>query len=293
MTIQFDRRATLEISNRIVGKKIEIKDLRVSFKIDKNNETNSNSAQISIYNLNPDNRARFGIPGNDVELFVGYAGVLGDDTLVKKLFSGNISRASTEKKGPDFITKIEAGDKEISIEELEFNKTYKSDAGKSIKDIIKDIAKKMKLTVNGENINAIDEEKKFKNAVTFSGKASTVMDDLVNKLGLKWNVQDGELHVRNKLDANIENAVLLSKETGLIAIPIKREEGMNFVALINTAIKPTVTVRIDSDQAAKDLSGDFIVTKAVYTGDTREGDWLVSCEAIKVKEAKKVEAETT
>ena len=287
MTEQYERSTRLIIKDRIKGIQIDVQDLRVSFKIDKTNEPNSNGSQISVYNLNQDHRAIFGKVGNEVQLFVGHTGLNGDKSLVKSIFIGDISRATTEKKGPDFITKFEAGDKEIAIEETEFNKTYAPKNGQPIWLIIQDIATKMGLIVNKENLKSVSKEVEFANPVTFSGKIKDVMENLSRKLELEWNVQDGELRVREKLEANVANAIEISKDSGLIGIPIKREKGMNFIALLNPLIRPTVTVNIISDQSGTDLSGHFIVTKTVYTGDNREGDWIASCEAISVNEAKK------
>jgi hypothetical protein len=135
------------------------------------------------------------------------------------------------------------------------------------------------VTINQEQIIGISNEK-FINSTTFSGASKDILDTLIKREGLEWNIQDGELFVMPTAQQKNEVAVI-SKDSGLLGMPIRREKGIEFESLLNPLIKPNVTVRIKSKVGtARDIDELFVVKRAVYVGDTREGDWLVKCQAI-------------
>lgn len=281
--VLYNRQAVLTVTNSEKGQQITVENLRIGFKIEKTSESNPNTMKVMIYNLKFSNRELIAQTKNDVSLSIGYLGTEFEQTVLTNIFIGNVSRSQTEKKGPDFVTTIECEEKRKGIQESTFTKTYKPEEGKRLINIIRDLANKMGLIYKDVNVLGVDSEQKFKAPVTLSGPTKASMDEIVGKLGLTWNVQDGELHVRKPSDSSESEkriAPLLTKDSGLIDIPIRREEGISFKALIDPLIKPNATVKIVSEQGGVNVNGFFVVSKAVYTGDTREGDWTVQCEAV-------------
>jgi len=139
--------------------------------------------------------------------------------------------------------------------------------------------KQQNITVNNENIaDLIQNSTTFVSSLNLSGPVKSIMDNLTKKLGLEWNVQDEQVHVRIPNKVRNTNAVVLNSKTGLLNVPIKREDGgVDFTSLLIPKIKPNSTVKIESDVA----SGFFNVRKVSYKGDTRSNDWIIKGEAFK------------
>jgi len=257
---------------------IRITDLRISFQIEKNSESNANKASISIFNLSETTRSKFLLQGQKVILNVGYAGQF-QNPVLETIFRGDIRRAVTSR--PDsFVTTIECGDAEVAIEETHIEKTFAK--GVTVKSAIQSILglfKRQNITVNNENISdLIKNSTTFVSSLNLSGPVKSIMDNLTKKLGLEWNVQDEQVHIRIPNKVRNTNAIVLNSKTGLLNVPIKREDGgVDFMSLLIPKIKPNATVKIESDVA----SGFFNVRKVSYKGDTRSDDWTIKGEAFK------------
>lgn len=257
----------------------QVRDLRFTFDIEKTSDFLSNTSRISIYNMNQDNRDFLQSNTLDVIFKAGYAGVEAGTELARIIFVGNVERVSTERVGSDFVTTLECEDSAIEINDSRLDKTYNLEGGTPIRVIINDLIKALNLVVNEENIQGIPNDV-FINPVVVSGPVKETLTNILKKIGLTWSVQDNEIHIGNQDRQNILNSVLISKDTGLLGIPIKREEGIEFVSLLNPLLRPTETVKIESEFIGSGVDGNFVITRAVYQGDTREGPWEVRCEAL-------------
>lgn len=274
----FGRTARLLIFKEGEASAKTISDLRVTFEIEKNSSSNANTAKITVFNLNENSRKFVEREGLRMVLSVGYSGVTGLNPVIKNLFTGDIKRTATEKSGPDFLTTFETGDGESKIEDSHFDKSYA--AKTDVKKIMREVVNSFGLNINEENIVDIESPKKFVHGVTLSGQTKKIMDDLTDKQGLEWNVQDEFIFVRTPDKIDQIQAVLLNKNTGLLNLPVKREKGIEFLSLLNTLLVPNKTVRIESRSLDQQIfDGFFNIRKSVFSGDTREGDWIVRCEA--------------
>ena len=258
---------------------ISITDLRISFQIEKTSESNANKASITIFNLSETTRSKFLLQGQKVILNVGYAGQF-QNPVLETIFRGDIRRATTSRTGSDFVTTIECGDAEVAIEETHIEKTFAK--GVTVKSAIQSILglfRQQNITVNNENIaDLIKNPTTFVSSLNLSGPVKSIMDTLTKKLGLEWNVQDEQVHIRIPNKVINTTGIRLSSETGLLNIPIKREDGgVDFTSLLIPKIKPNSTVKIESDV----VDGFFNVRKASYKGDTRSNDWIIKGEAFK------------
>lgn len=254
------------------GTKVE--DLRIAFDIEKTRESNANTAKVTIYNLNENNRD---LLKNKEDLFVilnvGYQG--GD---VDQLLIADITRSSTKRQGPDFITVIECEDGGQALTEAHIDKSYAP--GTNLKSVISDVVNSF--VEAGEvavgTLSRVKDEI-AQNGITVSGVSKVIMDDLIEKQDLEWSIQDNEVQVMEPLQDTGEEVVFLTPDTGLIGSPILREKGIEFKALIqSTKIRPGRPVNLESRQ----FEGLYRINKARYQGDTHDKTWYVLCEGIEV-----------
>jgi hypothetical protein len=252
---------------------VKVSALRISFDIEKTRESTANTAKITIYNLNPNNRDLLKNKENlTIILEVGYA----DD--FDQLWVGDIARSSTRRQGSDFITTIESEDGGQALREAKIDKSYAP--GVSAKTIVGDLIQSFKdagQTVGGTVTKVKDEI--AQNGFTASGISKIVLEQLLAKQGLEFSIQDNEIQILEQLAATEDEAVVLTPETGLIGSPFAREKGIEFRALIqSTKLRPGRPVRIQS----LDFDGFFKINKARYQGDTHDKAWYVICEAEEV-----------
>jgi hypothetical protein len=245
-------------------------DIRIVFDVEKTSEVNTNSAKIKIYNLNKNSRAILQQENVVIILEVGY------ENNVDQLYVGDIIKSSTEKIEGDLVTSIEAKDGGFALENANLDKSYK--AGTNIKDVAKDVIKSME-DIAGITVNSLDEIKDevLQNGMSITGASRKTLDNIIEKQGLEYSIQDNELQIIKKDGSTAEDAVLLTPETGLLGKPIEREKGIQYKALIQTTkIRPGRRIRITSS----DIDGVFINKKVNYKGDTHGSDWFVLGEAV-------------
>jgi len=279
MTILFNRRVELT-----VGKEGEegrtFSELRIEFSVDKNRESNANSGTISIYNLSPASRGIINEEGSKYIIKAGYAPP-GEDALVKLLSSGDILDAETNRSGPDIITKFQIGEATKALREKTLDKSYKE--GTSIKTVVDDMSKTLgvaKATVKGL------QDLVFNSGYSATGKIKDRLDELTGKQNLEWNVQNNELQILPKNGSTDEEAIFLSKDTGLLkAYRVKSEvngkqnlqDVIRFEALLNPDIKVGRVLQIVSE--VSELNNFVTVRKIKYSGNNKEGQFLCTGEA--------------
>ncbi len=255
---------------------IKVIGLRVAFEIEKTSESNPNTARITIYNLGAENWTLLeSTEPMVISLEVGYG-----DSL-EEIFHGDITKSSFSRQGPDTVAIIEADDGGQAIREAKIDKSYKS--GVSLKTVIKDVV----TVIKDAGRVAIDQvliklksddipDKKTQTGLSISGPAKDIMSKMMGIFGLEWHIQDNELKILEPTGNDGEEAVILTPKTGLIGSPIRREDGIEFTALIQPNIRPGRLVKIESNK----VNGDFRVRTAKFIGDNFDQPWYVTAEAI-------------
>lgn len=263
MSILFGRSASLTVGvPGEQGKKFT--DLRITFDIEKSIEANPNSGKISIFNLSEQSRALFEQKGATVILMAGY-------TIPELIFSGDVKKPLNNRSGPDWITEIEAGDGETAYQEARIDKSYTP--GTSVRQIVTDLGKQLGTSV-GE-IKGVTAET-FVQGFVASGPVRKYLDEMTEKQGLKWSIQDNALQILPKGDSTTEEAVVLSADSGLVGNPKKKDKGIEFQCLLQPKLKPGRKVIIIS----KTVNGTYTVQKVRHNGDTEGGEWYSNCEAV-------------
>lgn len=290
------------VAELVVGKSggngILIKDLRVSFGIEKTASETLNNSKISIYNLNPDNRKLVETPNNAVILKAGYSEDIGAITI----FVGIIRRSLTIREGVDWVTELELDDGLIAYRDSKFSLTFPPGAKGS--DVIAGVAKEFDLPVLP--IPADIASKTYPNGFSFVGRSRDAMGKVCQYLGAEWSIQNQQIQVLKKGGVAKRTAILLSPETGLIGSPaleaktlsdkaaakqgittnssgvIKRNtekngdikerleiQGYKCKSLLQPTILPGDLVKLKSEG----IDNFFKVEKVVHSGDNFGADW--------------------
>ena len=250
---------------------IKVSGLRTVFDIEKTSSSNANNAKIQIYNLNETSKGLLKTDESlSIILEVGYGDVL------EQLFIGDIQRSFTKRSGPDFITTIEADDGGRALSESRLDKSYAS--GVKLKSVVDDALQSMKdagQIIVGSISNIKDEI--AQNGITVSGLSQKIINDIADKQGLEFSIQDNETQILDPATDTGETVILLTPNTGLIGSPNlgiadENVEGIEFKALIQTTkFRPGRAVKIES----KDFEGLVRLNKVKFNGDTNSSDWFV------------------
>jgi len=282
----FIREAELIIGQKIETSNAAIEPLdalsfktRLKFKVEKTDGSEPNKASINIYNLSLESRNFIERKNSVVFLKAGYQNAIG------LIFFGDIAENGVKQKreGPDIITTIEAGDAEAILSEAHLELSLAR--GATTLQIIEAAARELNLSV-GVKKDIIS--KTYSAGFSFSGSVKKLMDEVTRFSKVVWSIQDGELIIMNEKSNDGKEAVLLSKDSGLIGIPTKLKDAYEFTSLLNYSIRPKRLVKIETSQSldndkqgvnnSKPFSDFVTVTKAIYEGDTHEGTWQVKCE---------------
>lgn len=241
-----------------------VSGLFTQFEVEKTSEKNPNTVTIKIHNLNSTSRGVLQEKGLLVRLEAGYNGI------PEELFLGNIKKAAVERQKTEYITTIEAGDAVNNLQTKQINISL--GPGANTKQALEALTKELGVglgSIKGLSI------KKFQQGITLNGPVHKKLDEIVGKMGLEWSIQDGKMQVLPKNSPSEILGTLLTPQTGLIGSPVKKDDGLEFKALMMPSLKPGVAVQI----ASEDVNGFFKIRKARYEGDNRKGPFMVTCEA--------------
>lgn len=274
----FLRKAELIVGTKVTGSNSDIEPedarvfrTRINFDVEKDEGSTANKAKINIYNLSGESRAFLEQKNLVVFLRVGYE--TGDLTT---LFFGDVDEENgihNKRSGPDIITSIEAGDGEAALRDSNIQVGLSS--GATNLQLI-DLAAK-KLFVSTAYISPI-KSYTFQKGFSYSGSAKGLLDQMAKLSGFQWSIQNGELLILIPSENDQQQAVFLSKETGLIGFPVKTQDKLEFTSLLNPFITPGRAVIVESSIFKNGESATAKVSKAKYKGDTHEGTWEVFAE---------------
>jgi hypothetical protein len=282
----FLREAQLEMFPKIEGTNSPINEVtkrifkgRIQFNVDLSTESKSNKAEISLYNISEETRSFLEDDNILVRLKAGYQDNIGE------IFFGDIieNGVKTDRNDADIITKLECGDAEKIINRVHID--IGLGPGATNEQLFLLASKQLQLTLGvKKGIKKVT----YFNGFTFSGTVKTLLDQLTKQIDLEWNVQAGVLRILPRNETDGQDAVLVTKETGLIGFPTKTKKRVEFRSLLNNKIAIGGAVKLISQQitgltTAKSQSvinaGVVLkVEKATFEGDSSEGAWEVRVE---------------
>ena len=251
-------------------------NLRIAFNITKDCESNPNKMQLTIYNLSRTAMSELETSKTTkVYLSLGY----GEQENTEVLFIGNVDKVTFERNGSSIITTIEASDGGKALREAKINKTFGkksnlSDVIGTITDELKDFGFSISKDIKNKVATLIatkDVKKVEQNGFTFMDSAKKALNRVTKRLGLTWYVEDNEVKIVD-FDGDFTEYVVLTKETGLLGIPIKRDKGIEFYSLIVPGI-----IHIGDGVKIKgtNVDGLYRVRQLNFVGGSHEQQWNI------------------
>lgn len=277
MTDLFNRDATLTIGTLRIRMrdpdKIDTQPtLRIAFKIERQKVKHPDKAEISVYNLSRTHRSALSIstPTKSIpcSLDAGYVGA------THTIFSGDLHFSQSQQNGTDWISTFQSGDGLKAFKAARINVGIKPPV--TPLDAIQKIAGAMGLNL-GNVTQGIGQRgfAQWASGFVASGKAELQMDKVMKALGCDWFIQNNTLHALGPLQTLAGKQLLLSPEHGLIGSPQSGDNGMLKVrSLLQPDLMPGYSVQVQSSQ----VSGQFRIEKATFTGDTHGQDWYTDME---------------
>lgn len=263
----FKRIATATITNLQTEKQIEVEGLRITFSIKKKRKSDENEATISIFNLNTLSRGAIQSDETDsgdgqtlIELSAGYA-----DSQPAVLFKG-IGKVVSEWVEPNWVSKVEATDGATQMNSLIFEKQYV--AGMPVSQIVVDIIEASGLTVG----RLVPPPGVLPRTRTFSGPPATILGSLASTYNFTIDIQNEEASTQIP-GTPTGDLVLLSIDTGLIGIPVKRGTVVECQSVINPSLIPGNSVTLLTPTSG--LSGFYLLKSVDIEGDSWSGPWTM------------------
>jgi hypothetical protein len=246
-------------------------DIRIAAKIEKTAMGVPNKGKIKVFNLNRESRAfteqvdKLKRSRLVVILNAGYG------TQMSTIFQGDVLKVHSELDGSDIVTEFELGEGMTKYQQSKTNLSF--DAGTKVSTALEQVLKSF--GQKSPDVSMVGDQK-FLHGVSLSGLSREHMDYLAEKAGLEWTLQDDSVKVVKAGKSTFEEAVLLTPETGLIEIPRKKDQGIEFKALLQGKLKPYRAVRIE----CATLTGNFRCEKVTISLDTHGKDWWCDVEAL-------------
>jgi hypothetical protein len=266
---------------------VRIEGLRVDFKIIRTDKPPPNPAEISVYNLSRETRKSLEGKGMRVVLHAGYPGT------EAQIFSGDVRVATHTKVGPDWVTKIEAGDGERAFNFAHLSESF--GPGTPVKDVVKRAVQAL-ATDPG---NAMEKMQKlvgeFSSGHVVHSRAATELTRLL-PAGWTWSIQDGRIEILPPGETLNEPAPLISADSGLIGSPQMNQNAQGLVgnpamcsptekgkpallkvkSLLLPRLRPGQRFQLESES----YKGVYRVKNLTHTGSTWGGDWYTEVEAL-------------
>lgn len=296
----FQRSCTVEIDTV----KVENRDgngLRIAFDVKQSVDSKSNTADVTIYNLNESSRGRLLKESSQFNITAGYVYTGGPSSRllpnvlpVGLIFKGKASSIKHNRASVGWESIFSAEDGKEEKQQI-VNTTVAP--GATVAQIIQTIAGKMKVSVKKsfDQAKAGDFDgalKNFSNGFTLSGTVQMELDKLTGSIGADWTILNGELQITLP-NTTTEEVVILSPATGLINFPqtewkkIDTKGGIKSTSkklvlkaqsLLQPGLQPGKRVRIKSQS----INGDFRCISVHHTGDTDSDSWMSEIEAIAI-----------
>lgn len=299
-TLQWKRICEVVVGRGQAGQGLAIKDLRISFKVNKTAGRVPNTALIKIFNLNQDHENQIRKEFDEVLLNAGYEGA---SLLV---FRGNIRHIFRYRDGNDRIIEIDAADGEKDFRNAIVNFTLA--AGSTSGQLLDQVLGKM---TSKKGYVALKDRKRVRGRVV-SGMARDTLDQLASESDAHWSIQDGVLEIVPVDSTLPTEAIVLSSDTGLLGAPEIDDKGIKATCLLNPRIRiggkvwldnntlrATIKKELETKPGARrvkvkkhrgelarlDPDGVYKVVKLEHEGDTHGREWSTQVRCVGLDKA--------
>lgn len=258
---QFGRVLELKIGNR--KESIVINNLRVTFSIKKTLTSEPNTGEISVYNLNDNNRNLITSKQYSfLELSVCYK-----DDVLRLIFCGDILTVENKLTDQDIITTMKCADGHRAYTEKTIIKTMEK--GQKDSDFLNEAVSSF--GVQRGSIN-LPNDRVLPRGKVMMCDTRDVMHKIAINNNADWSIQDDQLVVipKDKALANNEGWVI-SRTTGMIGSPQKTDKGLEVTTLCNPQYRIGSLVRVESKLT--EYNGDYKVKSIEHNGDLYGTNW--------------------
>lgn len=265
-----------------------IRDMRVSFKIEKHLHSEPNTCHVTVSNLSEASRAEFQRKPTQVRLEAGY------DGSTERLFTGDLRWCQSHIDGAEWLTELQVADGDRAHRFARVRRSFK--AGVTTATAIEEVLRSMGVDMPAALKSSRALRKQYASGLSLEGASARQLTRLLKPLGLTWSMQDGRLQVLAEGDVRTDAPILVSQERGLIGSPEfgapteasvgpsgrerkARPPILSFRMLLYPGLTPGGRVQLDS----RSIKGLFRIERVVHVGDTHGSDWHSEVEAKQVK----------
>jgi hypothetical protein len=251
-----------------------IRDLRVSVSIEKNLGSEPNTCSVTIFNLNEESRAFAQRKPLYVRVDAGYGENL------ERLFVGELRWGQSVKTPTTWETTLQLGDGDRSFRYGRVSQSFMK--GADALSAVRATARAMGLTPKMSPATALKLRRQYAGGLVLEGPAQRELSRTLAPFGLSWSIQDGELQILATEEARLDQALVISEETGMIGSPEfgvpenpKKAPTLHVRTFLKPAIRPGGRIVVES----RAISGLFRVQRVVHTADTFGRGWHSEIEA--------------
>jgi hypothetical protein len=255
---------------------ITIKDLKITFEVNKSTSKSANTCKIQIYNLRDETTKKIEDADTNLILKAGYE----DEGGAKNIFFGAVLSTFDKMDGSDRILEIEALDGIKEIKNKTFSKSYKP--GTKIKRIVDDLTAVIGLPVR--NIKTLP-DLSYVNAYGFAGFALNGLSNVLGYAKRFYTIQNNELIILSGNETFKQTGITLSDKTGLLGTPIAIKDSSKdnadttpqrwgFKCLLYPDLIPGGLIKLDS----KKVKGSFSIESVILKGSNFDDEFNAICE---------------
>lgn len=265
--------------------------LRVRFTVHKHGLGTSTPTTVEIFNLSPALRTALRTQGLGIVLNAGWAT---DETLTK-IFSGNINAAYSRREGPDIVTTLLCMDAGGALMRTYVpppptqgggaNTEMYAAPGEQLSDVIINLASLLPdVTIHQVSVQLDSSLVIGSGGYSFYGLVVNCIDELARAYGFTWTVLDGVFIAAMDgrplqgpvIKVDSANGFLIRVEP-VFSTVFQLTAGVIIQTVLHPHIVPEGVVELTS-LVNPELSGDYLVTTVVHSGDTHSSQWMTTSE---------------
>lgn len=252
-----------------------IRDLRMTFSIEKHLGAEPNTSTIEVYNLSEESRSFVQQKPRYIRLEAGY-----DDEL-QLIFAGDLVWGKSSLVQVDWVTTLQLGDGHRAFNYARVNRAFRG--GVTGKTLLNEIAGSMGLRPPGNIEQATELAQQFAAGVSLQGPAHREMTRLLEPRGMSWSVQDGQLQILRPAEVRADQAILISEDTGMVGTPEQgppdKSSGKPPTTTVRMLLKPRAVPGVKLRIESRAIRGIFRAERVTHRGDTF-GNFHTEVEAI-------------
>jgi hypothetical protein len=257
---------------------VVLRDLYMSFDVEKFSDASQNTIKVSVHNLSSASASRVRRAGNRLILRAGYA-----DEVIAALGFGDVVYSTYKRDDADMVLELEArdGHQELSAAVISISR----ESGTAVRDVLTAMTDQLGLPVVGlGNVSATE---RYVNGFAFCGPVREGLAQVCGRLGLTYSVQNKQLVILGPASTSDVLGLHLTPDTGLLSLePVEDKENApdesaalsrwNLRALLFPQIVPGARLKIVNER----VQGYFRVESSKFSGDNRDDDFVVDAEIV-------------